>query len=79
MIETRPLVFVSYSHHDVEWLRRIPVMLQPLVRNWRLEVWADEHVPVGADWRRAIGWRGASADRLVWRGMPHASARWPSP
>jgi TIR domain len=48
------LVVVSDSHEDAEWLRRDLVMLQPLVRNRRLEVWADEHIQVGDDWWRDI-------------------------
>lgn len=49
------LVFVSYSHADTrEWLRRFLVMLQPLVDNQRLAVWADEYIEVGGEWRRHI-------------------------
>lgn len=48
------LVFVSYSHADGEWLRRVLVLLKPVVRNRRLQVWADDYIPVGDDWRRSI-------------------------
>jgi WD40 repeat protein len=48
------LVFVSYSHEDTAWLKRFMIMLQPLVRNRRLAVWADEFVKVGDDWERDI-------------------------
>jgi WD40 repeat protein len=48
------LVFVSYSHADREWVRRLLVLLTPLVRNKGLRVWADEHIRVGDDWRRDI-------------------------
>jgi WD40 repeat protein len=51
---TDGLVFVSYSHEDAEWLRRFLVMLQPLVRNRRLQVWADEYIEVGNEWERDI-------------------------
>jgi hypothetical protein len=47
-------LFVSYSHTDREWLRRLVVMLEPLARNRGLELWADEHIGVGDDWHRAI-------------------------
>src|SRR5262249_29633661 len=50
----RDVVFVSYSHRDREWLRRLLVLLDPVMRNRRLEVWADEYIPVGEDWQRAI-------------------------
>src|SRR5215475_13773036 len=48
------LVFVSYSHQDREWLRRLLVLLDPVVRNRRLEVWADEYIPASDDWQRSI-------------------------
>jgi WD40 repeat protein len=48
------LVFVSYSHHDREWMRRLLVLLTPLVRNRGLRVWADEYIQVGDEWRRDI-------------------------
>src|SRR4051794_2515039 len=47
-------VFISYSHTDREWLRRFRVMLEPLARNRRVSVWADEHIAVGDEWRRSI-------------------------
>jgi hypothetical protein len=47
-------VFVSYSHDDREWLRRLLVLLKPVVRNRRFDVWADEYIPVGDDWFRNI-------------------------
>ena len=47
-------VFVSYSHDDQEWRRKFTLMLVPLVRNRRLELWDDTHIPVGDDWRRDI-------------------------
>jgi hypothetical protein len=40
----RDLVFVSYSHQDRELLRRLLVLLDPVVRNRRLQVWADEYI-----------------------------------
>jgi WD40 repeat protein len=48
------LVFVSYSHHDREWMRRLLVLLTPLVRNRGLRVWADEYIQVGDVWQRDI-------------------------
>jgi hypothetical protein len=51
----RDVVFVSYSHEDREWLRRLLVLLEPVVRNRRLQVWADEYIPAGDDWQRTIG------------------------
>lgn len=48
------LVFLSYSHADRDWMRRLTVLLAPVVRDQRLELWADEHIQVGDDWRRDI-------------------------
>lgn len=56
----RDVVFVSYSHADRPWLDRLLVLLAPLVRNRRMELWADPHLPVGGDWRRGLS---AAIDR----------------
>ncbi len=50
----RDLLFLSYSHDDREWLRRFRIMLQPLVDNRRLSLWADEQVVAGQRWRPEI-------------------------
>lgn len=47
-------MFLSYSHADREWMRRLTILLAPEVRNRRLELWADEHIQIGDDWRRDI-------------------------
>lgn len=49
------VVFLSYCREDADWRRRFLIMLAPEVRNRRLEVWADEYVVVGQDWRRELG------------------------
>jgi hypothetical protein len=49
------LVFLSYSRYDADWRRRFLIMLAPEVRNQRLEVWADEYIVAGDDWRRDLG------------------------
>src|SRR3954470_15777893 len=53
-VAVRDGVFVSYSHADREWLRRFLVMLDPLARNRRVPVWADEQIRAGDEWRRQI-------------------------
>ena len=50
----RDVVFLSYSHDDQDWRRKFTQLLVPLVRNRRLELWDDTHIPAGADWRRNI-------------------------
>jgi hypothetical protein len=48
------LVFVSYCHADRDWMRRLLILLAPVVRNRRPEPWSDEHIKVGDEWRRHI-------------------------
>src|SRR5204863_212501 len=53
---------------DQDWRRKFTQILAPLVRNRRLELWDDTHIPVGGDWRREIGdgvWRAGAALLLV--------------
>ena len=71
----RDAVFVSYSHDDQDWRRKFTQILAPLVRNRRLELWDDTHIPVGDDWRRNIddGVRRAGAALLLVTGSYLAS------
>jgi hypothetical protein len=50
----RTKVFVSYSHRDSDWLKRLHVHLRPLVRDSTIELWDDTHILAGADWRAEI-------------------------
>jgi TIR domain-containing protein len=50
----RPQVFISYSHHDKEWLDRLRVHLRPLEREALLEVWDDTKIAAGKRWREEI-------------------------
>ena len=63
-----PVVFVSYSREDELWRRRFAEMLKPLVREHRLEVFSDDRMVVGYQWRpqlaEAIG-RARAALLLV--------------
>jgi hypothetical protein len=47
-------VFISYSHHDAQWLRRLQVHLKPLVRDGVLELWDDTRITVGTTWRQEL-------------------------
>ncbi len=51
----RDQVFVSYSHRDREWLERLQIHLRPLVRDRRLDLWADTRLQPGDRWREEIG------------------------
>ncbi len=46
-----PVVFISYSREDEKWRRRFAEMLKPLVRERRLEVWSDDRLVTGYEWR----------------------------
>ncbi len=47
-------VFVSYSHHDKKWLKRLQVHIKPLVREGNIDLWDDTRIPPGADWKVEI-------------------------
>lgn len=51
---TRDQVFVSYSHNDGEWLKKLQTMLKPLVRNKTITVWDDTQIRAGARWNDEI-------------------------
>lgn len=47
-------VFVSYSHEDAEWLKRVRKFLDPLEKRGLLNVWADTEIKPGTQWLDAI-------------------------
>jgi hypothetical protein len=50
----RTTVFISYSHRDSEWLRRLQVHLSPLEREYGIEVWDDTRIEAGSYWQESI-------------------------
>jgi hypothetical protein len=60
----RRMVFISYSHLDVEWLKRLQIALKPLVRSEKIVLWDDTHIEAGNKWhddiRRALDAAGAA-------------------
>ncbi len=50
----RDQVFISYSHADSDWLKRLQTMLVPLQRQGALDVWEDSRIQVGQDWKEEI-------------------------
>lgn len=59
--QERTKVFISYSHEDRKWLDRLNVHLKPL--RLKREVWADDQIEPGMEWRGEID--KALADALV--------------
>lgn len=50
----RDQVFISYSHADSDWLKRLQTMLAPLQRRGALDVWADTRIQPGQLWKEEI-------------------------
>ncbi len=50
----RDQVFISYSNRDRAWLDRLQVFLKPVVRNGKIDVWADTEIKTGDKWREEI-------------------------
>ena len=46
---TRP-VFISYCHHDKEWLAKLKLFLRPMEDQGLLQVWDDTEIKPGARW-----------------------------
>jgi hypothetical protein len=51
-VDPKPLVFVSYSRHDEAWRKRVEKHLGVL--DHELDVWSDERITLGDDWRYRI-------------------------
>lgn len=47
-------VFISYSHADSAWLKRVKVHLKPLERNSLIEIWEDTRIKTGDNWKNEI-------------------------
>jgi hypothetical protein len=52
-VRKRTRVFISYSHADVKWLKRLQLHLRPLERDGAL-VWDDTRLKAGSRWREEI-------------------------
>ena len=50
----RDQVFISYSHQDQEWLRKVQVHLKPFERTNKIQVWDDTKIQAGAKWKEEI-------------------------
>lgn len=50
----RKSIFISYSHSDLEWLKRLKIHLKPLEREYSIKVWDDSNIKIGDIWREEI-------------------------
>jgi formylglycine-generating enzyme required for sulfatase activity len=50
----RTTVFMSYSHQDTDWLKRLRVHLKPLERDYHIDIWDDTKILPGSKWREEI-------------------------
>jgi hypothetical protein len=49
-----PVVFISYSHKDKEWMERLVVKFAVPKRLGLCNVWTDQQIPAGEDWDAKI-------------------------
>jgi hypothetical protein len=49
-VQTTKPVFISYSHKDVEWLKKLRQFLRPLEERELIRVWDDTEIRTGSDW-----------------------------
>lgn len=47
-------VFISYSHEDASYLRRLLVHLRPFEKNGFIDLWVDTKIKVGEKWKERI-------------------------
>lgn len=50
----RDQVFFSYSHKDLRWLQRLKAVLEPAVRNAKIDSWDDTLIKPGEHWQEKI-------------------------
>jgi len=50
----RTSVFISYSHADSVWLDLLNTHLKPLIRDHKVEIWSDQKLRKGEQWRERI-------------------------
>jgi hypothetical protein len=62
--ENGPQVFISYSHEDDDWLKRLRNMLKPVERQFPTAVWSDKEIEGGSRWLSSIE-RALTSARVV--------------
>jgi tetratricopeptide (TPR) repeat protein len=56
----KPIIFISYSHKDRQWLKFVQGHLEVGVTNDHFQTWDDRRIRGGADWAKEI-------DDALWR------------
>lgn len=51
---TLPKIFLSYSHADVRYMKRLELFLKPLENRGIIDVWVDTRIEPGQEWRVEI-------------------------
>jgi tetratricopeptide (TPR) repeat protein len=54
MSDKKPVIFISYSHKDRSWLDYVRSFFEPFAEHWTLQIWDDEKLRIGDDWRGDI-------------------------
>jgi hypothetical protein len=62
---TRNKIFVSYSHKDARLFEEFKTMLAPAIQRGIVDMWDDQKIPPGANWKAEIQKALASASIAV--------------
>ncbi|MCD8292004.1 MAG: TIR domain-containing protein [Prevotella sp.] len=53
-MDNKKHIFISYSHEDSSWLKKLEKHLKGLSRYWDIDVWDDQRLRVGDNWKTEI-------------------------
>jgi len=53
-VSDKPVIFISYSHRDRPWLDYVRSFFEPFADHWNLQIWDDEKLRIGDDWKGDI-------------------------
>lgn len=53
-VPTKPLIFISYSHKDRQWLEYVRSHLAPAAAHGVMTTWDDNQLQIGANWKGDI-------------------------
>nr|NQU93487.1 TIR domain-containing protein [Bacteroidota bacterium] len=58
-------VFISYSKHDLRYLKKLKTFITPLMRDKNLIIWDDKSLIPGEEWDKRIRYELMSADIII--------------